>query len=86
LYARPFTAFQTPIEFGINVPYEDYRFLRAYEAHNFYENQDQDISTITTASNMGNRVTEIAINDFDGNRIRNTVNIFILTNKCFIHN
>jgi len=72
-YSRALPAFESPIEFGVEVPYDDYRFLRAYEAHNFAGPQSQDISVITTVNDLGDRVPDIVINDFDGNRIKNTV-------------
>ena len=73
LYSRALPAFQRPIEFGVNVPYDDYRFLRAYETHNFITGQSGDITVINTVADMGDRVPEIAINDFDGNSIKNTL-------------
>jgi len=75
VYARSLTAFDSPVEFGVTVPFNDYKFLRAYESNNIDGTPPlvPPLSTLPLKIDMSDKIQESYIKDFDEKLISNAI-------------
>jgi len=72
-YSRTTPAFEEKIEIGIDVPIEDYKFLKAYSVNALFEDHNASQNTLSLNTSIGSEISDIYITDLDGSYVKNAV-------------